>query len=210
VEQIEFADVVVLNKCDLVSAAQRRRIAGLIASLNPAARVLQTTNSKVDLRHVVSTGLFSLEKVGWPARWARAGWSGSGLVRCWMNGAADRANQQLRRPTVPCLPHAAPPQASQAPGWLKAMRGEAPAHVPETLEYGISSFVYRARRPFHPGRLYHSFLTKYFLTKVVEVEVEEVSEEAEEEGSRCVAAAQRWLAQQSGRRWCVGECAALP
>jgi len=101
IEQVEFCDVIVLNKLDLIAEGQRDRLMGTLRSLNPRARIEPTSFGKVPLYRVLGTGLFDFE------------------------------------------------QASQAPGWLKEMRGE---HVPETEEYGISSFVYRARRPFHPQR----------------------------------------------------------
>lgn len=103
IEQIEFCDVIVVNKIDLVSVPERQRLAAILNTLNPRARVEYAEFSKVPLDRVLNTGLFDFE------------------------------------------------QAQQAPGWLKEMRGE---HVPETEEYGISSFVYRARRPFHPQRFW--------------------------------------------------------
>jgi G3E family GTPase len=103
IDQIEFADVVVLNKTDLVGEEELRKIRGIVRRLNPEVRLVETTFSRVDPRDVVNTGLFSFKK------------------------------------------------AAMAPGWLKEIRGE---HVPETVEYGITSFVYRRRRPFHPARLH--------------------------------------------------------
>ncbi|KAL6056850.1 Zinc metallochaperone GTPase ZigA [Balamuthia mandrillaris] len=102
-EQIEFADVIIMNKMDLVTEEQAKPIEGVIRKLNPEAKLIKTTNSKVDLKDILNTHLFDFEK------------------------------------------------AALAPGWLRELRGE---HVPESEEYCISSFVYRARRPFYPQRIY--------------------------------------------------------
>jgi G3E family GTPase len=100
-DQIEFANVIVVNKIDGVSEEDLQEIRQLLLSLNPDAEVIETNYSQVPLVKIINTGSFNFAK------------------------------------------------AAEAPMWLKEARGE---HVPETEEYGITSFVYRADRPFHPER----------------------------------------------------------
>jgi G3E family GTPase len=107
-DQIEFADVIVLNKLDLVEKEAAARLRATLTRLNPAARVVPAVHGHVKLGDVLGTGLFDLER------------------------------------------------AQQAPGWVRELNGD---HVPETEEYGISSTVFRAQLPFHPGRLW-TFVTK--------------------------------------------------
>ncbi|QDY44366.1 zinc metallochaperone GTPase ZigA [Candidatus Pantoea soli] len=101
IDQIEFCDVLILNKMDLISEADSARLMAILRSLNSRAKIISAEFGKVKLGDVLNTGLFDFNA------------------------------------------------AAQAPGWLKELRGE---HTPETEEYGIHSFVFRARRPFHPDR----------------------------------------------------------
>jgi len=102
VDQVEFADVIVVGKADIASAERLDEVEAVIARLNPRARVVRAAHGDVDLDEILDTHRFDFDR------------------------------------------------AAEAPGWMAVMRGE---EVPETDEYGISSFAYRARRPFHPRRL---------------------------------------------------------
>jgi G3E family GTPase len=104
-EQVEFADVIVLNKLDLITPDQKKALYAILRSLNPQAEFVESEFSKVPLSKVLNTGRFDLEK------------------------------------------------ARQSAGWLQAW--DAPRS--EADEYGVSSFVYKNRLPFHPKRL-HDYL----------------------------------------------------
>ncbi|MEM0912717.1 MAG: zinc metallochaperone GTPase ZigA [Pseudomonadota bacterium] len=103
VEQVEFADVLLISKIDLISIEELHRLQSILKTLNTDAKQIPIENGQVPVKQILATGKFSFEK------------------------------------------------AQQAPGWLKELRGE---HIPETEEFGISSFVYEARKPFHPKKFF--------------------------------------------------------
>jgi len=103
IDQIEFCDVLLLNKCDLVDEAELQELEGVLRKLQPRAKLIRTEHGQVHPSEILNTGLFNFE------------------------------------------------EASASAGWIREM--ENPVHKPETEEYGITSFVYERRKPFHPGRL---------------------------------------------------------
>ena len=104
VDQVEFADVILISKTDLITNDELNKLTAILNTLNTQANIIPISDGHININEVLNTGLFNFER------------------------------------------------AQQAPGWLKEMRGE---HIPETKEYGISSFNYTARRPFDPEKFYN-------------------------------------------------------
>ncbi|MGE8432467.1 GTP-binding protein [Chryseobacterium joostei] len=109
-DQIEFANIIILNKTDLVDPETLGFLKSAIKKLNPEATILQSEFSKVDPQHILNTQLFDFDK------------------------------------------------AQSSAGWQKELQTD--HHTPETEEYGISSLVFRDKRPFHPMRLWE-YLNNY-------------------------------------------------
>ena len=102
-DQIEFANVIILNKTDLVTPENLKLLKGIIIKLNPDAKIIASTFGKISPTEILNTHLFDFDK------------------------------------------------AQQAAGWIKELNNE---HMPETEEYGISSFVFRDPRPFNAQRFW--------------------------------------------------------
>jgi G3E family GTPase len=115
IDQVEFANVIIISKVDLVSAERLQELEDLLHKLNPSAKLIRAEMGQVPLKQVLNTGMFNME------------------------------------------------QAQSSAGWLKELQTE---HIPETEEYGVSSFVFKARRPFHPIRLMN-FLASEVMTTVL-------------------------------------------
>ena len=107
-DQVEFSNVIVVTKTDLLKPSETDALLATLRRLNPAAEVRVADHGKIEPSAILGTNKFDMA------------------------------------------------EAADAPGWLAELRGD---HVPETEEYGIGSFVYKARKPFHPQRLY-DFLVK--------------------------------------------------
>ncbi len=113
VDQVEFADVIIINKTDLLTLNKLSKLEGILRSLNSSAKIIRAKRGKVPLAEVLDTKRFDFDR------------------------------------------------ASDAPGWMAVLRGK---EQPETAEYGITSFVFNARRPLHPKRFF-SFVNKKSLPK---------------------------------------------
>jgi len=110
-DQIEFANVIILNKTDLVDAKTVGLLKASIQKLNPSAKIIRSNFSKVEPKEILNTKLFDFE------------------------------------------------EAQSSAGWQKELEGG--IHTPETEEYGISSFVFRSQKPFHPERFWKYINEEY-------------------------------------------------
>ena len=104
-DQIEFANIIILNKTDLVSKEHLGVLKATIQKLNPSSKILESSFGKVLPKEILNTALFDFE------------------------------------------------EAEQSAGWIEELNKE--EHIPETEEYGISSFVFRSKKPFDPQRFWN-------------------------------------------------------
>ena len=115
-DQVEFANVIILNKTDLVTKQELTFLKETLNKLNPSAKLIESTFSKINPKEILNTGMFDFE------------------------------------------------EAEQNAGWIEELNKE--EHTPESEEYGISSFVYRTKKPFDPIRFW-KFLQQGFPTSII-------------------------------------------
>jgi len=172
-EQVEFSNVLILNKQDLVTKEQQEEILDRIAILNPKARVLTSTQSKIDVLQILNTGLFTdaemfdksfmfeATKVAQTGKFEKVEAipdcciesEDSGKIKCCKKQEAQNGQMVDTGLSQVML------------GVIPDESGQQQTKTRHESRFGITSFVYKARRPFHPGRLYDQFMQAYFILR---------------------------------------------
>ncbi len=115
-DQIEFANVIILNKTDLINKEHLGILKATLHKLNPSATIIESSYGKVAPKEILNTNLFNFE------------------------------------------------EAEKSAGWIEELNKE--EHTPETEEYGISSFVFRSKKPFDPKRFWN-YLQQQFPNTII-------------------------------------------
>ena len=179
-EQVEFSNVVILNKTDLVNAEQQEDMLERISILNPRAKVLKSCQSKVNVMEILDTGLYS-----------KAGMEENSLDSVIVSATNKKAEpdsstescckESLEKGGKKCCKSKPKNGDTIDTGLSQITLGVVPNNNERIMtrheaRFGISSFIYRSRRPFHPGRLNDCFLDPFFMTQFRTEDIPETSD----------------------------------
>ena len=142
-EQAEFCDVLVLNKCDLVSDEEREEVERIIRTFHPGVDIIRTTDSVVDPERILGTGRFDKDEASSAARWRQ-------VISAEHEHRNDRDHEHGDDHDHD---HSGDHDHENGHG-----HDHGHLHPPE--EFGVVSFVYKRYRPFHPER-FHEWLRSF-------------------------------------------------
>lgn len=146
VDQIEFANVILLNKTDMVSSKELASVRSLISRLNRRATVYETSlkRAEFDVTSILNTKMFNLEDAK--------------VRKTWLEDLHHMTMRQVSKsPLTPKSCH------YDTNGWRKINGRNMITPKPETEEYNVRNFIYQRRRPFHPQRLWKLIYDKFIV-----------------------------------------------
>lgn len=165
VEQIEYSNVVLINKTDLVSQKQIDKIMDHISLLNPKARILTTKLSAIDVKEVLNTKLYNAEDF-------------SDFLSQAIEAEEEKecCKKSINKGESPCCRRARTIDSGVSQVLLSSKKLAKTRHE---SRFGISSFIYKARRPFHSTRFHSDFVNQYF--QFIDTEEEEEEEDCDDD-----------------------------
>jgi len=165
-EQVEYSNVVIINKTDLVDEEQQNDILDRISILNPNVNVLKSYQSKIDIMEILNTNLYSKKEMDQSNLIKRARAKAKEIEKQKAEKTEKCCKKSLKEGGKKCCKSKAKSGQEIDSGLSQIFLGVVSNNKKITRHeerFGITSFIYRARRPFHPWRLSDKFLDPFFI-----------------------------------------------